>query len=57
MPPPEPSAKKEKNIVYKPAPVDMRNYYDNYGGCIDGNCTVRMKDGSLKKMKHLKKGD
>lgn len=42
MEPPKPSAKKEKNIVYKPAPVDMRSYYNNYGGCIDGECLVKI---------------
>lgn len=40
MAPPKPSAKKEKNIVYRPAPVDMSSYYRNYGGCVDGECNV-----------------
>lgn len=42
MAPPKPSAKKEKNIVYKPAPVNMKSYYNYQGGCIDGDCIVKV---------------
>jgi hypothetical protein len=35
----------------------MSNYYNNYGGCIDGDCLVKMFDGSEKKIKYLRKGD
>lgn len=70
MIPPKPSAKKEKYIVYKPAPVDMSQYYRNYGGCIDGDCEVNVwrevycqGNGKIEfkmvkdKLKNIKKGD
>lgn len=43
--------------MYKPAPVDMSDYYNNYGGCIHEECLVQMQDGTKRKMKYLKKGD
>eukprot|EP00919_Chromeraceae_sp_WS-2016_P024652 GHVR01058237.1.p2 GENE.GHVR01058237.1~~GHVR01058237.1.p2 ORF type:complete len:100 (+),score=3.05 GHVR01058237.1:6126-6425(+) len=62
MAPPKPSAKKKKDVVYKPQPVNMKAYYNNYGGCIDGECRVTFLDKFknvliTKKIKHLKKGD
>jgi hypothetical protein len=35
----------------------MANYYDVDGGCIYGECEVKMADGTTKKVKELKKGD
>lgn len=40
MPPPQPTAKKDKNIVYKQVPVDMSEYYNEQGGCIHEDCMV-----------------
>jgi len=57
MPPPQPTAKKVEKLVYKPAPVDMSDYYNNYGGCIHEDCLVLMDDGTKRKIKYLKKGD
>ncbi len=48
MAPPQPSAKKVEKFVYKPAPVDMSDYYDYNGGCIYGKCKVMMADGTTK---------
>lgn len=35
------------------------NVYNNCGGggCFEGNCTVLLKDGSIKKVKEIQKGD
>lgn len=35
------------------------NIYNNCGGggCFEGNCTVLLKDGSIKKVKDIQKGD
>lgn len=35
----------------------MRDYYNNYGGCIEENCRVLMADRSMLPIKYLKKGD
>lgn len=35
----------------------MNNYYDQYGGCIYGECEVLMADGKLARVKELKRGD
>lgn len=35
----------------------MAQYYNYYGGCIDGDCNVQMADGSFKKVKKIKKED
>ena len=42
MAPPQPSAKKAEKLVYVPAPDDMADYYDEWGGCIHGDCTVKI---------------
>ena len=57
MPPPQPTAKKVQKLVYKPAPVDMSDYYNYGGGCVHEDCIVIMFDGSIKKIKELQKGD
>lgn len=35
----------------------MSYYYNAAGGCFEGNCKVRMIDGTLKKVKEVQKGD
>jgi len=35
----------------------MSVYYNASGGCFEGNCLVRMADGTNKKISELKKGD
>lgn len=57
MAPPEPTAKKIAQFVYKPVPVDMGEYYNEAGGCIHEDCLVVMQDGSRKHIKEIKKGD
>ncbi len=57
MAPPQPSAKKVNKLVYKPAPVDMSDYYNFGGGCIHEDNLVLMQNGSTKAIKDLKKGD
>jgi len=42
MAPPQPSAKKVNKLVYKPAPVDMSDYYNYGGGCIHEDNLVLM---------------
>jgi len=37
--------------------VTMNDFYDNSGGCFDGNCLVTMADNSTKFVKDVKKGD
>jgi hypothetical protein len=39
------------------AAVDMRMYYNRGGGCIAGNCSVSMADGSVKPVRAVAKGD
>jgi len=39
------------------APVDMQAYNDCSGGCFDGEGLVQLTNGTLKKVKDLKKGD
>lgn len=39
------------------AAIDMNNYYNAGGGCFDGNCYVKMADGTTKQVKLIKKGD
>lgn len=57
MPPPQPTAKKVEKLVYKPAPVDMSDYYNYGGGCIHGDCLVTLEDSTSKPIKKLQKGD
>jgi len=54
LPPPKQSVKKAG-----PQPVikSMAKFYNAYGGCIAGDCTVLMADGSIKLIKDLVKGD
>jgi len=54
LPPPKQSVKKAG-----PQPVikSMAKFYNAHGGCIAGDCTVLMADGSLRLIKDLKKGD
>jgi len=35
----------------------MAAYYNYGGGCIDGNCDVKMANSTLKKIKDIAKGD
>lgn len=35
----------------------MARYYNYHGGCIDGNCSVEMSDGTFKKVKNIIKND
>lgn len=35
----------------------MADYYDEYGGCIDGDCLVQMANGSHKMVKNILPGD
>ena len=37
--------------------IDMNCYYNAGGGCFDGNCLVRMANGSNKRVKDIQKGD
>jgi len=39
------------------APVSMSVYHDHDNPCFDGECLVSMADGTLKKVKHVAKGD
>jgi hypothetical protein len=56
MPPPQPTAKKVQHIVYKPAPVSMEDYYDEYGGCIGSACRVMLADGTYADIGSVRKG-
>ena len=38
-------------------PLSMRSYSQVSSGCIDGNCIVKMADGSSKLVKNIRKGD
>lgn len=59
------AAKSQNPIVNKqPAPevddvaaIDMNNYYNAGGGCFDGDCLVKMADGTKKQVRLIKKGD
>jgi Mg-chelatase subunit ChlD len=53
LPAPEPSIKSEANVHVN----NMANFYNQHGGCIDGECLVLMHDGSFKKIKEIKQGD
>mmetsp|Transcript_49595 Transcript_49595/g.105537 ORF Transcript_49595/g.105537 Transcript_49595/m.105537 type:complete len:663 (+) Transcript_49595:80-2068(+) len=39
------------------APVNMAQYNDRYGGCIDDSCLIQMADSTKKALANLKKGD
>ncbi len=39
------------------APVTMASYYNSGGGCFGPECDVKMADGTIKKMKDIKRGD
>jgi len=43
--------------AHAPAPVNMSAYMDRYAGCVDGECMVRMADGSAQRLAQVRKGD
>jgi len=44
--------------VCAPAPaVSMSAFYDRYGGCMDGACSVQLADGGLRRLDELRAGD
>jgi hypothetical protein len=45
----------DNNVVV--APTNMNAYYNQYGGCFDGNGLVKMADGSYKRVQDIVKGD
>lgn len=60
LPPPQPSIKKYQapGVQYvAPQLNDMSNYYDEDGGCIAGQCSVHMGDGTKKLVEQVKAGD
>ena len=57
LPPPQPSIQKYDNSGNLKVVDSMDDYYDEYGGCIDGECLATMADSTTKKVKDLKKGD
>jgi hypothetical protein len=58
LPPPKSSMVQFDNsgVAVPPAPVDMNNFYDAYGGCFDGECTIQTPQG-LKLVKNIRHGD
>ncbi|KAL9656854.1 hypothetical protein ABK040_004388 [Willaertia magna] len=64
LPPPKPSnagsfnshTNSYSSFKYS-APVSMSSYYDAGGSCFDGESTILMADGLLKKVCDLRKGD
>jgi len=61
LPAPKQTAKVPKavGVSYVPvaAPVNMSDYMDYSAGCFDGEGLVKLSNGSMKKIKDLKKGD
>jgi hypothetical protein len=58
LPPPPPSiVQTVVNNTEGSNNVSMSRYYDRDGGCFDGDGFVSLADGSMKQVKHLKKGD
>jgi hypothetical protein len=53
LPPPEPTIKTNNYV----APASMAAYYNYGGGCIYGECNAMMADGTIKKVRDVKKGD
>jgi hypothetical protein len=46
-----------KPLNLAPAPVNMNNYMNNYGGCFDGDGTVELQSGQIKKVRDIVRGD
>ena len=42
---------------YVAAPTSMASWHNQSGGCFHGDCRIRMKDGSLRKISEVKAGD
>lgn len=57
LPPPEPSIKKYDQHGNVQVVDDMSDYYDQYGGCIHGQCLVKMSTGVLKPVRDICPGD
>lgn len=65
LPPPKPTARVNNygggrggGAAKASAPLaSMRTYYDASGGCIAGECEVRMADGSVKRVAEVVRGD
>jgi hypothetical protein len=53
LPPPRSAAMAQR----AQQPVAMARYLDRSGGCIYGECQVRLADGRLEKVERLRKGD
>ncbi len=51
LPPPTPSIKKYDANGNLKVVQDMGNYYDQYGGCIYGDCDIQMADGRVIKVR------
>lgn len=51
LPPPTPSIKKYDAQGNLKVVQDMSNYYDQYGGCIYGDCLATLADGSKIKVR------
>ena len=54
--PPEPSGY-SYGASSGPIPTNMNAYYNQHGGCFDGNGLVKMADGSYKRVQDIVKGD
>jgi len=55
LPPPKPSLITINEHTYRP--VDMSIYNNPSNGCFDGECTVLMADGQVKRAKEVSKDD
>jgi hypothetical protein len=42
---------------YVAAPTSMASWHNQSGGCFHGDCRIRMKDGSLRKISEVKAGE
>ena len=69
LPPPVPTgSKKQESLLnassggvgfapYVAQPVSMASWHNQSGGCFHGDCRIRMKDGSLRKISELQAGE